>query len=201
MAISEVYNMDCMEYMKSIPDKYFELAIVDPEYRDENQPDKSMRKKGSMTGWFGAPKAPYFNELMRVSKHQIIFGGNYFTSFLESNNNWFIWYKNNDGLHMSMCEMAWVSIRKNTKVLDFRPHGLNVEWHPTSKPVKLYKYLLKTYAQPGDKILDTHLGSQSSRIAAHDMGFDFYGCELDKEYFDQGCKRYNDHASQLRFEL
>jgi len=198
---SEVFNMDCMEGMKQYPDKYFELAICDPEYRDKNQPDKNMRKSGSMKGWKGAPKKEWFDELFRISKEQIIFGGNYFTNFLEPNNNWFVWYKNNDGLHMSMCEMAWVSIRKNTKVYDLRPHGLNADWHPTAKPVKLYQYLLSTYAKQGDKILDTHMGSQSSRIACHLMGFDFTGYEIDKDYFDAGCKRYSLVTSQQQISF
>lgn len=193
-----VVCMDNMEFMAQYPDKFFDLAIVDPEYRDNNQPDKSMRKKGLMSGWFGAPKGAYFKELMRVSKNQIIFGGNYFTQHLEANNNWFIWYKNNDGLHMSMCEMAWVSIRKNTKVFDFRPMGHNVDWHPTAKPVTLYNYLLKTYASTGDKILDTHLGSGSSRIAAYDQGFDFYGTELDETYFNNQEKRFAKHIAQTK---
>jgi len=194
---SNVFLMDCMEGMKNTPDKFYDLAIVDPPYRDKNDPDKNMRNSGLMNHWAKSPDIYFFNELKRVSEHQIIFGGNYFTDYLEANNNWFIWYKNNDGTHMSMCEMAWISIRKNTKVLDFRPHGHNIDWHPTAKPVKLYKWLLRTYAEPGMKILDTHLGSGSSRIAAHDMGFDFTGYERDADYFAAQEKRFQNHIKQL----
>jgi site-specific DNA-methyltransferase (adenine-specific) len=174
------------------------LAIVDPEYRDDNQPDKNMRKSGSMKHWKGAPKADYFKELFRVSREQIIFGGIYFTEFLPPNNNWFIWYKNNDGLHMSMAEMAWVSIRKNVKVYDFRPHGHNADWHPTGKPVKLYRHLLHTYASNiiGGSVLDTHLGSASSAIACHQMHYSFTGCEIDKVYYEKSCKRFKEQTMQ-----
>lgn len=214
----ELLHIDCMEYMKTLPDKAFDLAIVDPEYRDDNQPDQNMRKSGTMKHWKGAPKADYFSELFRVSKNQIIFGGNYFTEHLAANNNWFVWYKNNDGTHMSMAEMAWVSIRKNIKVFDYRPMGNNVDWHPTAKPIKVYKYLLHTYAKrpicthkhtedynhlctdcnKPFKILDTHLGSGSSAIAAHDMGFDFVGCEIDQDYYQAALKRYNNAIKQTK---
>lgn len=194
----ELLNIDCMEYMAGLSDKAFDLAICDPEYRDENQPDQWMRESGLMKHWKGAPKSDYFLELMRVSKEQIIFGGNYFTEFLPPNNNWFIWYKNNDGTHMSMAEMAWVSIRKNVKVFDFRPHGQNAEWHPTAKPIKLYKYLLDTYAVVGGKILDTHGGSMSSAIAAHQMDFNMVLCEIDKDYYEAGVKRFKEQTAQTK---
>lgn len=192
----ELIHGDCMEGMKNYPDKFFELAIVDPPYRDENQPDKNMRKSGSMKHWSGAPKWPYFMELFRVSKEQIIWGGNYFDDNLDSNNNWIIWYKNNDGTHMSMAELAWCSIRKNVKVFDFRPMGHNVDWHPTSKPVKLYKWLLTNYAKPGDKILDTHLGSGSIALACHTLKFDLTGFEIDEDYYKAACKRLKDFQMQ-----
>lgn len=206
MSEIKIYNIDCMELMRNTPDGFYDLAIVDPEYRDINQPDQFMRKSGSMKDWKGAPKGDYFDELFRVSKEQIIFGGNYFTEFLEPNNNWFIWYKLNDGVHMSMAEMAWVSIRKNIKVFDFRPMGHNVNWHPTAKPVKLYEYLLKTYANNGDKILDTHFGSGSHGIAIHNMNsntqheynFSLTATEINKEYFDLSVKRLSDVQKQLK---
>lgn len=195
---SVVYNMDCMIGMKDYPSKYFDLAVVDPEYRDENQPDKNMRASDSMKHWKGAPKQEYFIELFRVSKHQIIWGGNYFSSYLYPNNNWLVWYKNNDGTHMSMAEMAWVSIRKNIKVFDFRPMGQNVDWHPTAKPIKLYDYIYFTYLPNGGKVIDTHLGSGSNRIAADKAGnIDFVGYELDKDYFDAQEKRWKNYKMQL----
>ena len=106
MPKSEAHLIDCMEYMRTVPDKYFELAIVDPPYRDENDPDQWLRaNSGDMKTWFPAPKLDYFIELKRVSVNQIIWGGNYFTEFLEANNNWIIWHKLNEGVHFSMCEM------------------------------------------------------------------------------------------------
>jgi len=192
-----------MELMARTETNFYDLAIVDPPYLDAhlNTPDGHMRGndiKGSlgMMDWADAPKADYFRELDRVSKEQIIFGGNYFTEHLAPNNNWFIWYKNSDGTHLSMAEMAWVSIRKNVKVFQLRPMGLKADFHPTSKPIKLYEYLLKTYAKEGDKILDTHLGSGSSAIAAHYGGFDFVGCELDEDYFNAAQSRFDDQTRQ-----
>jgi len=193
-----------MDYMRDLPDKAFGLAIVDPPYLDAhiNNPDHHMRSNdinggNGMNRWEDAPKSDYFNELKRVSENQIIFGGNYFTKYLPPNNNWFIWYKNNDGTHLSMAEMAWVSIRKNIKVYELRPMGLKANFHPTSKPIKLYKWILKKYAKEGDKILDTHLGSGSSAIAAHYGGFDFVGCEIDHNYYQAAVKRFNEETKQI----
>jgi site-specific DNA-methyltransferase (adenine-specific) len=205
MPISIVENRDCMEAMKEFPDKFFELAIVDPEYRDNNQPTQQMRRKGDMKKWKGKCNKDYFLELFRVSKNQIIWGGNYYTYFLEENNNWIIWYKNNDGTGFSMCEMAWSSIRKNIKLFELHsPTALQSEKfgriHPTQKPIALYQWLLKNYAKPGDKILDTHLGSGSSRIAAYKMGFDFWGYEIDKDYFDAQEKRFKEAIAQPLFD-
>lgn len=199
----ELLNCDCMEYMKGLKDDSFDLAIVDPPYLDAhlNTPDGHMRSndiKGGkgMLDWADAPKADYFIELSRVSVNQIIFGGNYFTEYLAPNNNWYIWYKNNDGTHLSMAEMAWSSIRKNIKVFQLRPMGLKADFHPTSKPIKLYEDVLNRYAEKGQSILDTHLGSGSSAIAAHYGGFDFVGCELDEDYFNAAQQRFNDQTRQ-----
>ena len=199
----ELLNMDCMDYMRDQPDNAFELAIVDPPYLDAhlNTPDGHMRgndiKGGKgMSDWADAPKGDYFIELRRVSKNQIIFGGNYFTEYLEANNNWYIWYKNNDGTHLSMAEMAWSSIRKNVKVFQLRPMGLKADFHPTSKPVKLYDDVLSRYAKEGDRILDTHLGSGSSAIAAHYGGFEFVGMELDEDYYKAACERFDRETAQ-----
>lgn len=194
--------VDCVEYMKSLPDKAFKFAVVDPEYRDENQPDIHMRKKGGLVDWRGAPKGDYFEQLFRVSEHQLIWGGNYFTHFLEPNNNWLIWDKCiADGLHFSMCEMAWCSIRKNTKIFRYRPVNKTVEWHETSKPIALYKYIFKTYAQEGWNILDTNMGSQSSRIAAYFSGLDYEGCEIQKKYFDKGNSYFEEYKEKNRVFL
>jgi len=197
----ELLNIDCMQYMKDVPDKYFDLAIVDPEYRDENQPDQWMRRNGLGKKWHGKENEKYFNELFRVSKDQIIWGGNYYAHFLEENNNWIVWYKNNDGTGFSMAELAWCSIRKNIKVVEIRSaQTLQKEksnFHPTQKPIKLYKWLLKNYAKPEFKIIDTHGGSMSSVIACYDFGIaEMVCCEIDKDYFEAGKKRFEIHKAQ-----
>jgi site-specific DNA-methyltransferase (adenine-specific) len=197
-----LHNIDCMEYMKGLDDNAFELAIVDPPYRENNQPDQWMRAKdGDMKKWDSPPSKEYFDELRRVSENQIIWGGNYFTENLEPNNNWVIWQKVNEGVHFSMCEMAWSSLRKNIKLVkmlssDWANNGGGKTFHPTQKPVKLYEWLLSNYAKEGDKILDTHLGSGSSAIAAHYGGFDFVGCELDEDYYKAATERFNNETKQ-----
>ena len=197
MAVIELKHIDCMEYMKGCEDNAFDLAIVDPPYRDQNDPDQWLRaNSGDMKQWPPAPKEDYFIELDRVSKNRIIWGGNYFTTWLEPNNNWVIWHKLNDGVHFSMCEMAWSSIRKNVKLWKHNNAGVK-KIHPTQKPVKLYEWLLSNYAKPGDRILDTHLGSGSHAIAAHYGGFDFVGCELDEDYYEASKKRFYNETSQV----
>jgi site-specific DNA-methyltransferase (adenine-specific) len=201
-------NSDCMEGLKWFPDKFFELAIVDPPYgigRDGSVRTTSKhggRKAHAFKGWDNTtPDQKYFDELFRVSKNQIIWGANYFTGFLPPSMGWIFWDKgqricNSDG------ELAFSSFDCALRVVTYNRVELLLEpgetIHPTQKPIKLYKWLLKNYAKPGDKILDTHMGSQSSRIAAFDMGFDFWGYELDKDYFEAGCKRFEQHKAQLK---
>ena len=167
-----------------------------------------------MKNWYGTPKEKYFEQLFRITKHQIIFGGNYFTDildfrefkksgdiqdvkpFLEANNNWFLWNKGfTDGKNMnwSMCEMAWVSIRKNVKLFKLIPSGKCYDWHPTSKPKQIYDYLFNTYCQEGWKILDTNLGSGTSReVAYHSkLNLDFTGLELNKDYFNKSIDAFH----------
>ena len=146
----------------------------------------------------------YFRELKRVSKNQIIWGGNYMTNFLEPSMGWIIWDKGQREFSLADGEMAWTSFEKAMRIFNYSRGRALAEnnreggrLHPTQKPVALYKWLLSHYAHPGDRILDTHLGSGSSRIAAYDMGFDFVGIELDKDYFEAEEKRYSDHVSQL----
>lgn len=210
MTISETYNMDCMEYMKQFPDNYFDLAIVDPPYglgidgqklNNTNKNPKHNRKAHDFKGWDNEiPNEEYFKELFRVSKNQIIWGGNYFTEYLKPTKAWIFWYKGQNDLTMSDGEMAWTSFSKVTRQVTISRAELIKQntFHPTEKPFKLYKWLLSNYAKQGDKILDTHLGSQSSRIAAYDMGFDFYGTELDTDYFNDGNKRFEQFKSQLK---
>jgi len=209
MPISETYNMDCMEYMQQFPDKHFELAVVDPEYgiKRSGQTEtftknaKHKRKFFEQKKWDEKP-APeeYFKELFRVSKNQIIWGANYFTKSLPPSMGWVFWDKGQD-LTMSDGELAFTSFERALRRIKINRSQLVVEGgtiHPTQKPVKLYKWLLSNYAKPGDKILDTHLGSGSSRIAAYDLGFDFYATELDKDYFDAQEKRFQNFKSQLK---
>ena len=217
MPISEVFNIDCMEGMAKYPDKYFELAIVDPPYgigfgkfNRTNKTSNGTRYKANKyhhSNWDNSiPNEMYFDELFRVSKNQIIWGGNYFPYIWNYGGKGFIfWYKMNPVNNFSDGELAWSSFDKNAKCFEFKYYG-NLEGktsasdkiHPTQKPIALYKWLLTNYAKPGDKILDTHLGSGSSRIAAYDMDFDFVGYELDKDYFVAQEKRYNDFKQQLK---
>jgi site-specific DNA-methyltransferase (adenine-specific) len=148
------------------------------------------------------PNAKYFKELFRVSKNQVIWGANYFCKYLPNGFGWIYWDKQMGDNNFSTGEFAFQSIQKRSNFFSFpsmRVQGTRI--HPTQKPVALYEWLLKNYAKPGDKILDTHLGSGSSRIAAHKHGFDFTGCELDKDYFDAQEKRFQQFISQLTFDF
>jgi len=198
---SNVFLMDCMEGMKNTPDKFYDLAIVDPEYgisvtsmnmggRQTVKPDKSKKWDEKI------PDQTYFDELFRVSKDQVIWGGNYFP--LPIHKCFLIWDKGETmyGRDFAEVEQAWCSHDKPALIYKKSPVQ-NDRFHPTQKPVSLYKYILKKFAEPGMKILDTHLGSGSSRIAAHDMGFDFTGYELDTDYFAAQEKRFQNHIKQL----
>lgn len=197
--------MDCMEFMKNYPDNHFELAIVDPPY---GLPDRSKNGAGKLKnraiqgmyqkGWDIKPDEKYFNEILRVSKNQIIWGGNYFN--LPPTRGFIIWDKLQPWANFAACEFAWNSIDGVAKIFRF-DNRVSGKIHPTQKPVKLYQWLLKNYAKEGDKILDTHLGSGSSRIAAYEMNFDFYATELDKDYFEAAEERYQEHIKQMRFDL
>ena len=196
-----------MELMARYPDNYFELAIVDPPYGIKIQQSggtpthlgfKDYKKKE----WDNEiPTEHYFNELFRVSKNQIIWGGNYFVEHLSKGSmGWIVWDKGQK-LTMSDGELAYSSFNKalRIKVLNrckIGEFGGNI--HPTQKPVKLYEWLLMNYAKEGDKILDTHLGSMSIAIACHNLGFALTGCELDQEYYEQGIKRVKNHIAQTR---
>ena len=198
-----ITNEDNMLLMSRYPDNYFDLAIVDPPYgigagKMTMGSGKHKFKQGK--DWDSAiPNEDYFNELKRVSKNQIIWGGNYFP--LPLNNNWVIWDKLNPNLSFSEAELAWCSINKNVRVFK-RYSAMEDEdgkkQHPTQKPIALYKYCLEKYAKEGNKILDTHLGSGSIAIACHDYGFELTACELDKEYYDKAIQRIKNHVSQTK---
>jgi len=209
MATSEVYNEDCMAVMARYPDKYFDLAVVDPPYGIKRSGQietftknpKHKRKYFNDKKWDESPPDEiYFNELFRVSKNQIIWGANYFTNFLNPSMGWIFWDKGQD-LTMSDGELAYTSFNRALRRIKINRGQLMIEGgtlHPTQKPIKLYDWIYHNYAKPTDLILDTHLGSGSSRIAAHKSGLSFVGCELDKEYFDAQEKRFKDYVSQLR---
>ena len=199
----KLYNGDCMEYMKTIPDKYFELALVDPPY------GIGAAKEKPHNGWVDwgvkqwdneSPKAEYFTELKRVSKNQIIWGANHFISKMPYDSScWLIWDKGQRDFSLADGEMAWTSFSKAMRIKTYsRAKALQEgKIHPTQKPIALYKWLLKNYAKQGDKILDTHFGSLSIGIACHDMGFELTACELDKDYYEAGKKRLINHQKQL----
>jgi len=198
--ISNAFNMDCMEAMKEFPDKYFELAIVDPPYGiDINSSGRLGHYGGKGKKWDNqTPNKYYFLELERISKNAIIWGGNYFA--LPPTRCFLIWDKQQpEEVSFASCEYAWTSFNKSAKTFYKRPQNADLKRiHPTQKPIALYKWILTNYAKEGDKILDTHLGSGSSRIAAWDMGFDFWGYELDLEYFEAQEKRFNQYKMQQK---
>ncbi len=198
LKLNKLYNMDCMEGMKQFPDKYFELAIVDPPY-GISITDSGRLGKYNVNGnrWDdNIPTDDYFNELFRISENQIIWGGNYFP--LPPTRGFIIWDKKQpEGVSFASCEFAWSSFDRSAKTFYFSPMQDKYRFHPTQKPVALYKWLLKNYAKKGDKILDTHVGSASSLIACHQMNFEYIGFELDKEYFDKATKRMADEMAQI----
>lgn len=202
-----ITNEDNINLMARYPDKYFDLAIVDPPYGIGF--DNKIRDKKSKSWDNEIPNNNYFIELQRVSKNQIIWGGNYFPYLWQNGCKSFIfWDKDPSVETYSDGELAWSSFDIPAKRFYWAWNGLadgikgrNKEEktiHPTQKPIQLYKWLLDKYAKQGDKILDTHLGSGSIAIACHDYGFDLTACELDKEYFDKAMKRINNHTAQMK---
>lgn len=204
--ISEVFNEDNMIGMARYPDKFWDLAIVDPPYGIEINMNmgrrKGKRQLHDPKDWDAKiPSDLYFDEIFRTSTHQIIWGGgNYFP--LPLTKSWIFWDKLvPKGVDFADGELAWTSFDKTlvkctVKYSGFQGMDIGGKIHPTQKPVALYRWLLDKYANPGDKILDTHMGSQSSRIAAHQMGFDYWGWELDAEYYEAGNKRFKQQTAQ-----
>jgi site-specific DNA-methyltransferase (adenine-specific) len=195
-----ITNEDNIELMARYTDNYFDLAIVDPPYGiDINSSGRLGHYGGKGKKWdSNIPKDVYFDELFRVSKEQIIWGGNYF--YLPPTRCFLIWDKEQpEDISFASCEYAWTSFNLSAKTFYKRPQNADFKRiHPTQKPVALYKWLLDKYAKQGDKILDTHLGSGSIAIACHDYGFDLTACELDKEYFDKAMLRIDNHIKQLK---
>lgn len=199
----EIHNIDCMEYMAALEDDAFELAIVDPPYgiAKASMTPSRIKKYGQLNTVNDLkPNECYFNELSRVSKNQIIWGYNHLSDMLPSCREFIFWYKHQPVSTYSDGELAWTSFQKTAKCFDHSFYGaINADIkriHPTQKPIKLYKWLLKNYANEGDRILDTHLGSGSSAIAAHYGDFDFVGCELDTDYFNAAKNRIECETAQ-----
>ena len=210
------YNMDNMKGMAEFPDKYFQLAICDPPYGIGESGERSTRlhfsekwKKPKATNydiknWDKEPPPPeYFKELIRVSQNQIIWGANHFISRIPFDSHcWLVWDKLNGGNDFADCELAWTSFKSAVRKFSYLWNGFQKQqpeqrFHPTQKPVALYTWLLNNYAKKGDKILDTHVGSASSLIACHNLGFKYVGFELDKDYYDMANKRLERVKAQV----
>jgi site-specific DNA-methyltransferase (adenine-specific) len=220
---SEVYLMDCVAGLRHYPDNYFDLAVVDPPYgigadKAQNNAAQQRIKAGGKSkagrGWKlyretdwdnEIPTAEYWDELFRVSKNQIVWGGNYFTEYLPPKMGWILWDKRQRDFSLADGELAWTSFDKALRIFEMsrgkalaKNNEQGGRFHPTQKPVMLYDWILKKYAKPNDLILDTHLGSGSSRIAAYKGGFNFVGFEIDEEYFNAANKRFDNFTSQAR---
>lgn len=202
MANINLHHGDCMEAMRQMPDNAYDLAIVDPPYGISITKSNRLSISRGFGGkdWdVSVPDESYFSNLRRVSRNQIIWGGNYFITHLDNTKCYLIWDKKNDGRDFAESELAWTSFTSVSRTFRMRPQNMDGgKIHPTQKPVKLYKWLLSNYAKEGDKILDTHLGSGSIAIACHDLGFSLDGWEIDREYYDNLVLRYKQHASQLQ---
>ena len=215
----EYFNEDCMAGMARYPDNYFDLAIVDPPYGIGESGAKNKTRTGGLAkpkdykafhgGDLKPPDFEYFSELIRVSKNQIVWGSNHFISRIPYDSScWIVWDKDNGETDFADCELAWSSFNTAVRRFKYKWQGMLQEnmknkerrIHPTQKPVALYKWLLKNYAKPGDLILDTHVGSASSLIACHDMGFDAVGFELDADYYKASQQRLEDFMAQPRLD-
>ena len=200
MTNSTVTHEDCMALMARYPDKYFELAVVDPPFglgeKLTNGGTWAAKYSKADSVWDKAPESNYFQQLLRVSKNQIIWGGNYFA--LPSTRCFLIWDKVAHMDTLADCEFAWTSFDRNAKIFKHVRNTSESRIHICQKPVKLYDWIFKNYANEGDKILDTHLGSGSSRISAWKAGLDFTACELDADYFAAQEKRFKEFTAQMR---
>ena len=212
----ELFNEDCMLVMARYPDKYFDLAVCDPPYgigesgdRNKSRSKLSISKdyKAFSGGDLEPPSREYFFQLRRVSENQIVWGANHFIQNLALGSScWIVWDKINGENDFADCELAWSSFKSSVRKFAFQWQGMlqgdmknkEVRIHPTQKPVKLYEWLLTNYAKPGQRILDTHLGSGSSAIACNNLGFEMVGCELDEDYYLAACKRVLRATEQMR---
>jgi len=209
---NRVFNCDCMDIMKNYKDNQFDLCIVDPPYgigeaagKNKSRSNLAMAKNYKSKEWDNKiPEKKYFDELRRICKNQIIWGGNYFIDFLNNTSCFIVWDKENGLTDFADCELAYTSFKSAVRLFKYRWSGMlqknmkNKEKriHPTQKPVDLYKWFLTNYAKPGQTIFDSHVGSGSIRIACHDLGFDFEGCELDQDYWKVQEDRFKTHIAQ-----
>lgn len=217
-AVSELYNMSCIDGMKQYPDNYFDLAICDPPYgiglvKTENGSwgirKQEQKETASKTfDWdFSKPTIEYIVELFRVSKNQILFGANHYIEVVPYNTPcWLVWDKDNGRSYFADCELAWTSFETATRKIKLKWFGANSHRegkriHPTQKPIALYRFILENYAEKGQRILDTHLGSGSSRIAAYQLGFDFVSFEIDTKMCELSEKRFIEVTSQQRLSF
>lgn len=193
-----LYLGDSLEAMRGLPDKAYDLAIVDPPY-GIGISKNPVRQKHTKKNWDSStPSAEYFEQLKRVSKWQIIWGGNYFLDYLGSTQCFLIWDKRQPfDFSLAMCELAWTSFSKPAKMYTKSVLTEKNKIHPTQKPVKLYEWILDNYAEEGYKILDTHLGSGSIAIACHNRGYSLDAWEIDEEYYNAALKRFTNHTKQL----
>ena len=203
-----LYNMDCMELLKNTEDNYYDVAIVDPPYGIGANKEKEHNgwKSYGVKSWDNEiPKKEYFTELQRVSKNQIVWGGNYMTNFLKPKMCWLVWDKGQRDFSLADGELAWTSFDKAMRIFsmsrgaalsDANKNGGKI--HATQKPVKLYEWLLQNYAKEGDKILDTHLGSGSIAIACNRLKYELTATELDTDYFKASVKRYKEQTAQIQ---
>lgn len=206
--MTRAFNMDCKIAMKEFDDKFFDLGVLDPPFGiDDMLKNSNGRHRNKITTYRNKsiPCEEYFREVERVCRQTIIWGCQYYLQFMSPGGSFVVWdkLKDPDTCNMSSCDIAWNSKKQRIRTFKGVWNGaLKIDneqtIHPHQKPVALYKWTLNHYAKPGYKILDTHLGSGSSRIAAHDMGFDFWGYELDKDYFEAQEKRFAQHISQLK---
>lgn len=208
-----LFNGDCMYWMKHVPDDYYDLAIVDPPYgikedglKNHSRSKLAQTRKYTPKEWDReSPDNIFFNELIRVSKNQIIFGANHFISKIPYDSScWIVWDKDNGNSDFADCELAWTSFKTSVRRFKFKWQGMLQEdmknkqerIHPTEKPIKLYEWILQKYAKQGDKIFDSHFGSLSIGIACHNLGFELDACELDSEYYQKALERLKKHQTQ-----
>lgn len=208
-----LFNGNCMEWMKQVSDNYYDLAIIDPPYgikedglKNHSRGKLAQTRKYTPKEWDNnSPDVSFFNELIRISKNQIIWGANHFISKIPYDSScWIVWDKDNGNTDFADCELAWTSFKTSVRKFKFKWQGMLQEdmknkqerIHPTEKPIKLYEWILQKYAKHGDKIFDSHFGSLSIGIACHNLGFELDACELDKEYYQKALDRLKKHQSQ-----